>query len=787
MFSNYLKIALRNLRRNIRYVIVNVLGLGLGLSFGILTFLNYRYAHSYDDWHTKRDRIVRVECIRAENSSLYGVCPSPLTDEAKQVTGVEMAVRLASKQAVVKQGENIFNEKIHFADRNFFRVFDFDALNGTTDFSDPSSVLISKEIATKYFGNQDPIGKSLIVYADQPDRKTLTVRGVVDGQLKHSSIRFDFLTQLDNQVDAGKAVDYTDWKYRVDAVFLLLRQPMDKPSVESSLASFIAPQRAASPDWRVNRFVLEPLSNVALQGRDLRGNRLLPSLPPAAVWGTLVMAILILLTAALNFANMTIAVCNRRLREMGVRKVMGSTQTQIMLQLLAEAAIICGLSVMLGMILAFPVVSWYNHMWSYMELTIDYTDPVLLTYILGLFAFTTLLAGSYPAFYVSAFRPANIFRGTLRFGGSGLFSRVMMGIQVAISLTAVVTGISFQQNAEYNRTADIGYDRHNLIGANVYDESNWRVLKAEAQHIPNIEAMSGTQHLPGYSYTMATVTLKSQPHESLVFNVGDDFNKMLQIRLREGQPLLPLQGDEPTQTVLINEMFARQFGDGKSLIGQSIRLDSTTYRIGGLVHDFMTSNPFSPILPAIIRPVAPSKYTYFIARVNARNQKQVFTDLEKTWKRLFPYRPFDGFYLDNNLAEAENVSTNIAQTMGVFSLVTTLLAISGLFSLVSLNVIKRMREVAIRRVLGATGVQVGWILHKHYVWILAISTVIGCAMGYFLAISLMNSVFKINNGVSTSSIIMAAICVLLVAFFTILLKLWQTLQIDPVKSLKMDA
>ncbi|GAB4027559.1 ABC transporter permease [Spirosoma gilvum] len=786
MFRNYLTITVRNLKRNFRYVIINVLGLSIGIGFGILAYLNYQYAHTFDNWHRNFTRIARVESIKADNQALYGTCPSPLATDAQQITGVETSLRFDARRAVVNYGENTFNEILNFADLAFFRVFDFQVLKGSADFSDPSSVLISNEIATKYFGSQNPIGKSIIIYADQPIKKALTVRGVINSQQKQSSIRFDFLTHLTNQFDNNKPVDYTDWKYRADAVFLLLKQPSDRTAVEASLANLVPRQQSADPDWKISRFVVEPFATVALSGRSLRNNSLYPSLPPAAVWGTVAMAIMILLTAALNFANMTIAVCNGRLREIGVRKVMGGTQGQLVVQLLTESSVICTLSILLGMILAYPIVSWYNHMWSYLELTIDYTNPALLVFLLGLLIFTTLLAGSYPAFYVSAFRPTHIFRGALRFGGSGLFSRIMMGMQIAISLTAVVTGLSFERNAEFNRTADVGYDRQNVIGAYVADESTWRVFKTAAQSIPNVEAVGGTQNLPGFSYSMTNFNLNSQSHESMLYNVGDDFLRMLQIQLRDGQPLHPLQGDQPAQTVLVNETFVREFGEGKPLIGQSIRLDSTTYQIGGVVRDFMTNTPFRPISSAIIRPVSPNRFVYFIARVKAEHQKQVFAELEKTWKRLFPYKPFDGVYLNNALAEAESVSTSIAVTMGVFSLVTVLLAISGLFSLISLNVLKRMREVAVRRVLGATGAQVGWVLHKNYLWILAIATLVGCSLGYYMAIMLMNSVFKINNGVSAVAIILSAIAVLIIAFSTILLKLWQTLQLNPVDALKAE-
>ena len=787
MLNSYLKIAWRNLTRNLRYVVINVLGLGFGLGFGILTFQNYRYANSYDSWHINHDRIVRIESQKVDNDARYGYCPSRLAiDAQQQLVNVATAVRFDSRRAVVKHGNDVFNEAIHFADVTLLQVFDFTLLSGSADFSDPDKVIISKETALKYFGYQNPIGQTLTLYADQPTKKVLMVSGVMDGQYKHSSLRFNFLTHLDNQLDSNKPIDYTDWKYRVDAVFLLLKQSTDVATVEATLAPFIARQQAADPDGKVKRFIAEPLQTLALNARDLRSNALYPSLPPAAVWGTLTMTLLIILTAALNFANMTIAICNRRLKEMGVRKVMGSSQWQLIVQLLTEAGVICGLAILLGMALAYPIADWYNQMWPYMDIVIDYHDPVLITYLIGLLLFVTLLAGAYPAFYVSAFRPTHIFRGALRFGGSGLFSRIMMGMQVAISLIALVTGLSFERNAHYNRTADVGYDRHNLIGAFVYDESSWQVFRKAAQSIPHVEAVSGSQHVPGFSYAMTNFSLNSQPHETMLYNVADDFTTIFQMQLRDGQPLLPLRGDQPAQTVLVNETFVREFGEGQSLVGQSIRMDSTTYRISGIVQDFMTNTPFRPISPAIIRPVPPSRFSYFVARVKASEQKQVLANLEKTWKHLFPDKPFDGFYVDNALAEAEDVSNNIAQTMGVLALVTVLMAVSGLFSLVSLNVVKRIREVAIRRVLGATGTQIGWILHKNYVWILAIAISAGCIGGYFLAMLLMNNIFKLNNGVSMSILVVAALSVLTVAVLTILLKLWQTLKINPANSLKSD-
>lgn len=787
MLINYLKIAFRSIRRNLRYVILNVLGLSFGLGFGIMAFQNYRYAHSYDGWHTQGNRILRIESRKADNDALYGACPSRLAITApQQLAAVETAVRFDSKQVVVKQGENIFTETVHFADPAFFRLFDFTVISGAADLTNPAQVLISEETATKYFGRQNPIGKTLTLYADQATPHPLRVSGILASNSKHSGIRFHLLTNLSNEWEQNKPVDFTDWKTQVDAVFLLLKQPTAAATVAQQLQPFVQQQQTADPDWKIKQFLVEPLFEMGKHGRTLRRNRLPSALPPPAIWAPLVMAALILLTAILNFANMTIAIGNGRLREIGVRKVMGSKQVQLVGQLLAEAGIVCGCAVLVGMILAFPITSWFNNLWSYTDIVVDYTDPTLLGFVMGMLVLTTLLAGFYPAFYVSSFHAASILRGTLRFGGSGFFSQLMMGLQVIISLLSVIIGLGFQRNAEYNRTADVGYDRHNILGANVYDESNARVFQETIRSIPHVEAVGSTQHVPGVSLTSAVVTLNSQPHEITLFNIGNQFINLFQISLLAGQPLLPSQGNQPEQTVLVNETFARTFGEGKPLIGQSITLDSATYRIGGVVRDFLIYNPFTPISPVVLRPTAASQHTYVIARVPALYQKQVFEALEKAWKRLYPYKPFAGFYADNALAEAEAVSTTIARVMGVFALLSVILAISGLYSLISLNVLKRLREVAIRRVLGATDAQIGWILHKRYRWVVALSVLIGSAGGYYLGGIFLNSLFKLNNGISYTILAASAVSILVIICLTILLRLWKTLQLDPVQTLKME-
>ena len=357
MLHNYLKIALRQLRRNGRYMFINVLGLSVALAFCILSFTNYRFAHSFDQWHPQQEHIFRIEFYKTGNHILHGTCPATLPEVAPaDIPGIEAATRIDSRGLTIKQGENVFNEQVHFVDVNFLDVFDFPLVKGQARLEDRKALLISETMAKKFFGDKNPIGQQMTLYADEPTPMLLTVSGITKDCPKNSSIHFDFLTHLNNQLQADGPVVYDSWKWFVDAAFVRLNDPADASKVEAALQAYRAPQNQANLDWPVERFRLEPLAEMALHSRDIRWNNLWGGTPPAAIWGNVIIALMLLLTACLNFANTTIAVGNRRLREMGVRKVMGGTQGQLMRQLLAEAFLICLVALVVGMLLATPVV-----------------------------------------------------------------------------------------------------------------------------------------------------------------------------------------------------------------------------------------------------------------------------------------------------------------------------------------------------------------------------------------------------------------------------------------------
>ncbi|MDX1910550.1 MAG: FtsX-like permease family protein [Saprospiraceae bacterium] len=789
MLQNYFRIALRHLSRNGRYVTINVAGMGIALAFCIFAFENYQFAYSYDQWHPEAARIFRVEAYKNTNHLLHGVCPAMLPPQAlSELAGVEDMTRIDSRGVVIKRGEEVYLHEVHFADENFLDFFQFELIAGQARLNDRDAVLINEDMAVKFFGADNPVGKTLLFYADTDQRKNLTISGVVKNCPKNSSIQFRFLTHLGNQLEGDQPVRYDSWRWMTDAGFIRLKNAADAPKVEAALQRFVAPQNAGNLNWQAEKYRLDPLLETAIAGHEIRWNNLNPSSPPAALWSNTILAALLLLSACLNFANTTLAIGNRRLREMGVRKVMGGNLRQLRMQLLGEAFIVCLLALLLGMLLAYQIVDTVNSLWTHLDLKLSYlNNPPMLLFLMGVVVVTTLLAGSYPAFYLSRFNPAAIFRNTFRFGGSSLFSRIMMGAQVSVAVMGMVVGLSFARNAKLQRDADIGYLKEGIVGVEAGDLAALKTFENALRQHPKVQAIATTRHHAGWGYRRAEFEFRGQTQETLWFEVGKDYLPTMGMKVLKGADFSSVNPELGSQTtVLVNETFVREIGGGEEMIGTDLRFDTVTYRIAGVVKDFMPDSPFEQMTPAVIRCAPEAKLTYCILKTHPEDAQQVYADMEATWKKLFPYKPFAGFYQDEVLKQALEISNNLSTTLSWFSIVTLLLTISGLFAIISLNALKQWRSLALRRVLGATPSNIALHLNRNFLLVMVVALLMGSLGGYAFTRALMDGIYKIHAGISGWVIVASMALVLGALAITLWLKLKEILRANLMEALKAE-
>ncbi len=791
MFSNYLKLALRNFNRSRLYVLLNVAGLGVGIALLVWGWQTYRFCNSWDDAQPGREQIFRAVVSREGSDERKGVCPLPVAQLAQRdFAGIDEVVRWDGRGCDIKgEGSDPFSEYVNFTDPAFFDLFAFPLVAGTNDLSDRSAVLLTEKTARKYFGSDNPLGKSLLLYAGEKRSLNLVVKGILKDLPMNSSFRFQILTNLDNlKTSDSSFIRPDDWKWMLDAVFFKIPDAATVPRLAKEFDRYIAPQNAARQDWKVTGFHLVPLTTEPEGPDALNNNALVPPPGGPVAVGPLVVALLIFLSACLNFANTTVARSNRRLREMGVRKAMGGTRGQLRRQILLE----CGVVVLGALLLSMLINNWwmpvFNSMFDGIEVGADYLhDPALLAFMGGVLVFTTLLAGAYPAFYVSSFNASQIFRGSTRFGGTNLFSRILLSFQVMIALITVISGLGFARNAQFQRDYDYGYDRSAILGVNIPDRSTYDAFLQAVRQIPGVEAVAGTRQHIGFGFRSTAAEARGEKREVGYYEVGEGYLEVMGLGVTAGRNFDPGREADYANALLISGKMAAEFGwRPEEAVGQQIRMDTTVFSVVGILQDFHQQNLFQSTEPLAMRLTRSDRFFSLIVRTEPAQLKAVNDRLKSTWAQLYPLKPFHGFYQDEVAAEAYQVTSSVALMFSWFAVVAMLLTATGLFALVSLTVLKKMKEIALRKVVGARPWQILTLVNRGYVWVFAIGAALGCYFGWFLTKFLMDAIFRINVGIEPVTLLAAAGTVFLIAGLTVGFKVRQAVRTNPAEVLRSE-
>jgi len=790
MFKNYLKIVLRNLWRNKGYTSLNIIGMAIGIAALVWGYQTFRYSLSFDNFHKDRDIVYRALSYKDGAEGIKGIFPMAAVRQAQNdFSGITEAVRFDSRGLNVKYDKNEpFAEQAHFTDQAFFNLFNFPLVAGAIDINDKAAVLITERTARKYFGNQDPLGKTLTFYSDEAYAMPLTVKGVLKDPPANSTIRFDFITNFENQLkDDGKKIADDDWNWLLDAAFFKIPNAGDAQRLAKEFNKYIPLQNKAREDWKTSGFKLITLNENAV-AQQIGNNNFYQRPDDSATYGPFVLAFLIFLSACLNFSNTTVSRANRRLKEIGMRKVMGSSHGQLIFQMLLECASIVIAAILLSMVLNYLWFPVFNEMFNNLKITADYLhDTKLLVFLSATLIGTTLLAGAYPAFYISGFNPSTIFRGTVKFGGTNLFSRIMLGLQLSIAIITVIAGIGFARNAEFQKNYDFGYNVENTMGVVISDTAAFAAFKNEVAKIPQITAMAGTRHHIGFGYRNVVAESEGIKKETNYLEIGRDYLKTMNLKLTEGRAFDAEMESDYTNAVLISEKLAAMYGwKNKEALHKQIHIDSATYSVIGVLTDFQSDVLFQPLEPVAMKLARDNRFQYLVIQAGVADLNNVFAKTKDAWKKVLPMKPYTGFYQNGIKAEAFETSKNIAKIFSWFAIISILLTATGLFALVSLTVLKKMKEIALRKVVGAGPAHILVLINKGYFWIFIISAALGCYGGWALTRLLLNMIFKINAGIDISTLVSSVVILFIIAIVTSGIKVWQAVKTNPVKLLRTE-
>lgn len=792
MLKNYWKIIVRNFLKYKSYAVVNVLGLGIGIAAMVWGYQDYQFSFSFDNFHKDRDNVYRALTYKKDGDGLRGIFPMAAVQLAKlDFSGIKSAVRYEGNGINVRHDTSeTFAEQVHFTDPAFFELFNFPVIEGKQDISDPNAVLITEKTAIKYFGKQDAIGKTLTFYAGERYARILTVAGVLKDIPVNSTLQFGMITNFDNLLqEDGTKYQPDDWSLFLDAAFFYVPNPANAARLEKELTKYLPLQNKAREDAKVSGFKLVTLRQSAGWQEDMISSNFLYRRPgDAAAFGPLVLAFLIFLSACLNFSNTTVANAGRRLKEIGMRKVMGSTYRQLMMQLLAECGIIVVASVLLSVLLNSWWLPEFNSMFDGVDVQADYFhDTHLLIFIGCMVVGATFLAGTYPAFYVSRFSPTSIFRGTVRFSSSNLFSRLMLGLQLSIAIITVIASISFARNAAFQRNYDYGYNIESNMVVSLNDSVTYAALKNRLSTVPGIISIAGARHHIGYTHRNLVAEAYGIKKEINYLEIGRGYAETMGLKMAAGRGFDDGLESDYKDAVLITENMAALYGwSDFQAVGKRVRLDSVDYTVVGTLKDFHPAGLFDPIQPMALRLVKDDQLRFLVVKAKLGDLTDVFGKVRDAWKSLFPTKPFNGSYQNDLIVNAYRVSNSIAIIFKWFGIVSILLTATGLFALVSLTTLKKMKEIALRKVVGAGSRHILLLINKGYIWIFVVAAVLGCYAGLAMTKLLLDLIFKINAGVSTASLLWSVGVLFAIAAFTSGIKVWQAVKTNPVKLLTAE-
>jgi putative ABC transport system permease protein len=788
MIKNYFLVTVRSLMKSKLYIAINIFGLAIATSCCIIAYFNYHFNSDFDTNYKNAGEIYRVSSLREfqGKEQLYGIVPMALGNIARQH---EFGTRYNFSNVSLRIEDNVFNEDIRYVDPEFFQLFKFDFIQGRAPLKNEKHMMaISDKLAEKLFGTTEAVGKSVSQVLDGDVLKAYEIGGVFREQPMNSSFVDGGYALYENYHEEVPSISENDWKNST-TLFLKINDPTAVRSVWNEMQEHVSTHNKIRDDATIKEFVVEPFQGLAVRDmeNDTQNFWTHAAISKSSVNGCAIMAMLVMLIACFNLTNTTLAISSRRVKEIGVRKVMGSFRGQLIFQFLGETAVICVVAVLAGMWLTSVfLLPAFNSLWPYMKLQADYFgNNGILTWMGMILVGTILIAGAYPAFYISKFEPVKILKGTFRFEGMTSLSMVLLMVQFVVSLVGIVCSVAFVQNARYQRSINLGFDEH-VIYAKTRTGKEAELFKIELSKNPDITSIATSRHTIGWSVGKTTAESDSKKIQTDLMEVGNQYLKTAGATFIEGRDFINDSETDKSGSAVVSKTFVTAMG-WKTGVGNKITLhDSTSVYVVGVVEDIYSRGLWRKLEPMMFRYVDKELCTYVSVRAQAGELPAINEIMDATWKELFPNRVYDGRYLDENVVEAVEVNDNIVKMFGFVGMVAILLSGTGLFTLVSLNVVKRFKEIGIRKVMGASDTRIAALVNARFVIILLISSVLGSWLSMMMIEPLMQGIWAFYQKPGVGTLLLSVGLIFVISAITISTKIVEVARMDPAKSLRSE-
>jgi putative ABC transport system permease protein len=636
-------------------------------------------------------------------------------------------------------------------------------------------------VAIKFLNTTHAAGRQ-ITQINKGELKELTVAGVFETQPLNSSFAFDAILRLPDHDG--------DWE-RSSTVFLQIKDPTRLTAITKQLQSYINPQNQARPDFKLSEYYLQNFKTLAASFHGdtwLTGEQLRWGFPPSAVVGPAVMAGFLLLLACFNFTNISVAMSGQRLKEIGVRKTMGGMRSQLILQFLAESVVLCFAALLTGALFAEALVPAYNSLWPGIKLTLSYTNNYMFFVFLSVLLLSiALVAGMYPAFYITSFKPVAILKGKMKFGGTNWFTRSLLTFQFAISLLCMVCGVAFFRNASYQRDYDIGYVKDGIITVNIANEKEFDSYKNLLATNKEILSIAGSKdHVSDKFYT-ASLKFGTTELKAETVDIGDDYLEAMGIRVIQGREFIKDSETDKKESVLVSEEFVKQMGINGSAIGKRLLwADSMQLFVAGVTKNIYTSGFWKPVAPVMLRYIGPGDYKQMVVRAAPGKLFQVNDFMKEAWKKISPNTLYSGDYVNGNLRTTAMINKNTVSMFGFMGIVAAVLSATGLFALLSLNIRKRMKEIGVRKILGASTQNIAKVINREFLTIMFIASILGGGIGLVIGNKAMDVIWEYYKSVDIITLGICMLSLLTIAGVAVSYKTILTSRMNPVDALRSE-
>ncbi len=802
MLSNHLKIAFRNLLRNKIFTVINVVGLSVGVASSLIIFLYVQEETSYDKFFPGYERLYRMVEERKYPDRLAHFTMIPagfatvLADEIPEVEACTRLVGFPNFNTTVRYKDNLFSENYFFsADSNFFDIIPLRLIKGNPDrvLRHGTTIVLTESTAKKYFGDEDPMGKSLEIFGIQ-----LEVNGIMEDVPVNSHLKFDALTSASG-IDFIRnpnfyvAGTFTYLRLRPGASPATVEQKMP-PLVEKYVAGEIERDTGIAykkyiADGNGYTFLLQPLADIHLTSH--RVNEMKANGSETAVNVLIFICALILIIAGINFVNLATARSAERAREVGVRKVLGSLRRQLVAQFLSESLLISMLSMFIAIVVVEISLNYFNSTYS-KHLNLVGNMPaiailVLATLVLG------LASGLYPAFYISALKPVQVLKGKFQRSAAGnLLRNGLVIFQFTISVILISATIVVYDQLEFLDSKSLGFEKENLVVAEHNSNRNEsEVLQSRLRTIPGVVSIGSGSAVPGgYYYGV----LFKQPGSEAVFtpkgfNADDHYFEAMGIHVLDGRVFSPEFDD--SLSIVVNQRAVKALGltnpVGAKLINNPTPTTSVTYTIVGVVEDYNYESLHLEVAPLVIMSTE-SSFSFqsvVLARIESTRVEGAIAEMHTIWKEMFPNEPFNYNFLDNRLARMYASEQASGSLLTTFTLIAIIVACVGLFGLTAYTANQRTREISVRKVLGASAASIVQLLSRDFAILVIIALVIGAPVAwYFLDQWLQSFAFRISLGVKP--FLFAGIILGIFTMITISYQAIKSALVNPAQTLKED-